>query len=84
MTRRTNIKSACVAHPAIFVTAGAILLRPGAYRMPNSLTASMRAGSAVDLDRARLARVSGHKGLARGILEFARDARIFLTNGVTK
>ena len=83
MTRCTHAKSACVVHHSIYMAAGAIWLRPGAYRMPSNLTAAMRAGIAVDLDKARLARLSGHLGLARGILEFARDARIFL-KGVTQ
>jgi hypothetical protein len=61
--------------------AGAINMGGGRSRRPNNITATIRAGNAVDLETVRRARLGGSKEAARARLEFMRAARVFLLAG---
>lgn len=66
---------------APFFGAGAVLgRRAGCFMLPSDL-AAMRAGVAVDLDKARAARLAGDKVEARHQLRIARHARILVSMG---
>lgn len=59
--------------------AGSIELAPGRSR-PASVDGQRRAGAVIDLWRSRAHRLAGNKGLALAYLDFARAARLALSN----